>query len=497
MLPSPAGRDASSGAGASLYERHRPERTLLYQLVNEYYPALQAYLAAQGTTLPGYVERAFDDYLKCGRLEHGFLRVRCDTCHAEHLVAFSCKRRGLCPSCGARRMVESAALLVDEVLPEQPVRQWVVSFPYPLRFLFASRPAVMGQVLGIVYRVIATHLIKKAGFPRTMAHTGAVTLIQRFGSALNLNIHFHMLFLDGVYVDRPDGTVRFWWVKAPTSDELTQLTHTIARRVGRCLERQGWLTRDAENHYLASDAVDEDPMDPILGHAITYRIAVGPHQGRKVFTLQTLPACGEPFDDPVSKVAGFSLHAGVAVRAGERQKLERLCRYIARPAVSEQRLSLTPSGNVRYQLKTPYRDGTTHVIFEPLDFIARLAALVPKPRGNLIRFHGVFAPNSRHRAVVTPAKRGKSNKPKASDEGQEQSPPERRPSMTWAQRLKRVFNIDIQTCRACGGAVRIIAYIEDPVVIEKILTHLDTKNTSPQPPRLPPSRAPPQAGLFD
>lgn len=97
-------------------------------------------------------------------------------------------------------------------------------------------------------------------------------------------------------------------------------------------------------------------------------------------------------------MAGFSLHAGVAARADQRHKLERLCRYISRPAIAEQRLSLTPNGNVRYQLKTPYRDGTTYVIFEPLDFVARLAALVPMPRVNLTRFHGVFAPNSSYRA---------------------------------------------------------------------------------------------------
>jgi ribosomal protein S27E len=131
----------------------------------------------QERPLPDYVQREFEDYLRCGRLEHGFLRVRCDTCHVEHLVAFSCKRRGFCPSCGARRMAESAALLVDEVFPEQPVRQWVLSFPYPLRFLFASRPAIMGQVLGIVYRVIASHLIQKGGFTRRTARTGAVTLM--------------------------------------------------------------------------------------------------------------------------------------------------------------------------------------------------------------------------------------------------------------------------------------------------------------------------------
>jgi len=101
-----------------------------------------------------------------------------------------------------------------------------------------------------------------------------------------------------------------------------------------------------------------------------------------VFTLQTLPACGEPLDDGVGKVAGLSLHAGVAGRAAEGKKLERLRRTISRPAVSEQRLSLTANGNVRYQLKTPYRDGTTHVIFEPLDFIARLAASGSRSRAS-------------------------------------------------------------------------------------------------------------------
>jgi len=209
------------------------------------------------------------------------------------------------------------------------------------------------------------HLIKKAGFSCQTAHTGAVTLIQRFGSALNLNLHFHMLFLDGVYVERSGGCVRFRWVKAPTSAELTQLTDRIARRVGRFLERQGLLERDAQHSYLAGESVETDPMDQLLGHSITYRIAVGPQQGRQVFTLQTLPAWDDSFGDEVGKVADFSLHAGVASKAHERKKLERLCCYISRPAVSEKRLSLTPNGNIHYQLKTPYRDGTTHVIFQP------------------------------------------------------------------------------------------------------------------------------------
>jgi hypothetical protein len=135
------------------------------------------------------------------------------------------------------------------------------------------------------------------------------------------------------------------------------------------------------------------------------------------------------------------------------------CRYIARPAVSEKRLSLTGQGKVRYELKTPYRDGTTHIIFEPLDFIAKPAALVPKPRVNLTRFHGVFAPNSKH-CVVTPAGRGKGSKTKSPNGSQGQNSFERRAAMTWAQLLKRAFNIHIETCRKCGGSIIVIASIE-------------------------------------
>jgi hypothetical protein len=115
------------------------------------------------------------------------------------------------------------------------MRQWVLSFLFSLRFLFASRPEIMGRVLGIVYRMLSTHLIRKAGYTASTAHTGAVTLIQRFGGALNLNVHFHMLFLDGVYVDDTRPIMRFRRVSAPVSAELTHLAHTIADRVSRRL----------------------------------------------------------------------------------------------------------------------------------------------------------------------------------------------------------------------------------------------------------------------
>ncbi len=117
--------------------------------------------------------------------------------------------------------------------------------------------------------------------------------------------------------------------------------------------------------------------------SITYRIATGAQARRKV-TLQTLPGDAGPLEGGAGQVGGFSLHAGVAAEAHESEKLEKLCRYITRPAISEKRLSLSPQGRVRYELKTPWKNGTTHVEFEPIEFIAKLAALVPPPPTRMI-----------------------------------------------------------------------------------------------------------------
>jgi ribosomal protein S27E len=293
------------------YARHRPEETLLYQFIDDHYPDFLAQIESDGRTLPRFARREFEGYLKCGRLEHGFLRVRCTECHAEKLVAFSCKRRGFCPSCGARRMVESAALLVDEVLPAVPMRQWVLSVPFALRFLFASNATAMGEALRIVYRTISGFLIHQAGLTRATGQSGAVTLVQRFGSALNLNVHFHMLIPDGVYLTDIDPPY-FKALSVPTSTELQTLVQRISERIGRHLERKGLLVRDLDRRHLALEPGDTaDAFTDLQGHSITYRIAMGPHQGRKAFMLQSLsPSSASESTDRLAQASGFSLHAG-------------------------------------------------------------------------------------------------------------------------------------------------------------------------------------------
>ena len=364
---STATRPAPSSAAAAnpaRYQRHRPEETTLYRVVQEHLDTFLAFVDIEtgGAGLPTFVTDEFDAFLACGILAHGFLRLRCNGCAEEKLVAFSCKRRGICPSCGTRRMNEAAAHLVDHVIPKVPVRQWVLSFPIPLRSLFAVHPECLLPVLQIIHRAIATFLFNQTGQKRDQAATGAVTLIQRFGSAANLNIHLHALVLDGVYgnlatTDTIDtahpcppapAAPIFHAAGAPTRAALEALLGKIITRVLRLLTRLGHLVLEEGETYLAGCIIDpDDVMPPLQAAAANYRIAQGPRAGQKVLSLQLgprRPARAAESSALCANAHGFSLHAGVRCRADDRRGLEQLCRYITRPAISNERLSVNRAG---------------------------------------------------------------------------------------------------------------------------------------------------------
>lgn len=167
----------------------------------------------------------------------------------------------------------------------------------------------------------------------------------------------------------------------------------------------------------------------------------------------------------------------------------------SRNAVAGMR-SISPRGRVRYELKTLWKIGTTHVEFEPIDFIVKLAARVQPPRAHLTRFLGLFAPNADLRAQLTPARSAR--RPAIDAEStatptDDRTPGERRRSMTWAQRLERVFGIDVATCIHCGGAVRIVACIEEPKAIRAILAHFAKHGALGEAHDRPGPRGPPAA----
>ena len=210
------------------YDRLRPEQTTLYRLVQQHAASFIAHTeASTGAELPRFIKDEFDAFLECGILAHGFLRLRCGECGDDKLLAFSCKRRGLCSSCGARRMSQTAAHLVDHVIPHVPVRQWVLSLPIALPLLLASQPELVTSVLQVLQRMVTRHLLDRAGLMADERHGGAVTLIQRFGSAANSNIHLHCLVLDGVYRCGGDGVSSFVEAGAPSDDELQAQLQTL------------------------------------------------------------------------------------------------------------------------------------------------------------------------------------------------------------------------------------------------------------------------------
>jgi len=195
-----------------------------------------------------------------------------------------------------------------------------------------------------------------------------------------------------------------------------------------------------------------------------------------------------------ASVGGLSLHADVAVPARDRSRLERLCRYVARPPVATERLSWLPDGRILYELRHRWRDGTTHVAFLPLEFLEKLAALVSAPRVNLVRYHGILAPAARHRAAVIPTNgtvpeedlgAGRERSASSVTDG---APPGSRPqprprNYTWAELMQRVFEIDVLECPDCQGRMRILAAIHSPEAIRAILECLGL------PPRPPPIRS--------
>ena len=181
-------------ASPPAYVPRDPSHTVLYTVVTDHLETFLASLAADPDArgLPAYVQREFYDYLQCGILAHGFLRLGCDTCKHEVILAFSCKRRGFCPSCAGRRMAQTAAHLVKRVIPWVPTRQWVVSVPIPLRYWMAASQDLTATVHTIIRTTIERYYVHQAvthGIPRAKVQPGSVTFIQRFGSAINLNVY--------------------------------------------------------------------------------------------------------------------------------------------------------------------------------------------------------------------------------------------------------------------------------------------------------------------
>ena len=465
---------------ADRYERRRPEKTPLHRFITRH---LETWLLERNLgerPVPTHVEAELREYLRCGILCFGFARARCSACGHGFLVAFSCKGRGVCPSCTGRRMSQTAAHLADRVIPPVPVRQWVISVPKRLRGFLADRPAAVTALTRIFLDEIERLLGDAVGLvPDASARSplrprlGAVSFLHRFGSALNRHVHLHVCVTDGLFTPDENG-VAFLPARPVTPADLTTLTERVRRRVVRWFLRNRLLDTEAAAGMLAWEN------------------------------------------------SGFSVDASVRIALVDRDVpsyskcLEHLLRYCARPAFALERLSLLPRGNggperIRYALprhkrsqwvgpgrkRTASAPGENGVVdFSPEEFLDRLADLVPPPRRHRHRYHGVFAPNHPLRPAVTALAIGNaSSLPLPPREGRgegarnhEQPHSHDTSRIAWAKLIARIAEHFPLACPACGGDIRLIAFITDPEPIRKILLHLGEPL---EPPPLTPARGPP------
>ena len=445
-------------------------------------------------------------------------------------------------------MAGSAAHLVDRVVPNVPVRQYVLAFPYELSGLAALLPEVLAALSRIFWESLHLHYqgwAKAAGVaPSRRVETGAVTGVHRAGASLNVHVHFHLLCLDGVYVD--DGeTLRFEPAPAPTRAELTSLLQRIHARVMKWLSRRG-LLRNPDDADASNDPPEVSPAEALA--------TAGMQRG----TLLTVRESGDGAaeDDPTlvapppPRVTDavtherFNLHASVHLAASDDLGRERLCRYLTRPAFSLARLRLRRDGNVSYRVKKATRGRVTQRVMSPVETLARLAAIVPPPRYPLLRFHGVLAPRHRWRDRVVP-------RPPAPAPACKAKPQELAPALTaldapkpphahardagdgraafvvaaptvatasltttgaaeqvaphvlsiahwdrllegelyatssrldWRTLLKRTFDTDLRVCVRCGGRLIVRAAVTDPATVARMLAALCR-------PRAPPAAA--------
>ena len=441
---------AKSCCAPAVYHRRQPDRTLLYRVVQDH---LATWLALHddggGGHAPALTEREFRRYLECGILAHGFA---CADCGHDFIIAYSCKGRGVCPSCTTRRRVETAAHLVDHVFPRLPVRQWVLSLPKRLRYYLDDaklQNAVLHSLLHGIEQGLRESLPETDGGSHLPTHTnthiGAVVFIHRFGGLLNAHLHFHGVMIDGVFCGEDAEHLHLQETRL-SAEQMAHLQRTIRQRIVRLFVRRGLL-----------DKAEGQAMNTCK------------HDG------------------------GFSLEASVRIEANDRQGLERLLRYCARPAFAQERLRQLDPEHLVYESKKPGPGGKVSVLLTPHQLLDRLSALIPPPRRHRHRYYGVLAPNSPWRSAVTALAAAESardeGKAKAEAEAETEETPVRQAArFVWAMLLARIYEVFPLICPKCGGMMKIIAFIDEGEAVREILAHLGEPL---DPPRIAPAHGPP------
>jgi hypothetical protein len=362
--------------------------------------------------------------MDCGLFESGFARVVCPECRFEFLVAFSCKGRGLCPSCGAKRAAIFSELLQKKILADVAHAQWVFTLPKMLRPYFLYHRELLGELARISYETVREMMAEAADEPD--ARPGMVAVIQTFGSTLKWNPHIHAIVTRGVFLD--DGS----WHPIPF--------------------------------------VDCHNAELLFRHKV-----LGLLRDRKLITPERI-------DLLLSwRNSGFGVHNRTTVYPSDSEGLHKLACYLMRPSVNLSRLRYHKDSQLLlYEPKSGQPIEDDDPLVDPLEFLARVLIHIPEPKKHLVHFYGVYANRVRATYQAQDTARDRA------DDHADETTPRRTLSRRWAELIYRVYEVDPLDCLRCGARMKILTFIINPNVINRILDHLDKKTR----PRAPPESSP-------
>jgi len=433
-----------------------PRLTELATLVRRHLPEFEERVAEQAhRKVPGYALDQLRALSRCGDFNRGFVHLKCSKCDQGRIVPFVCRSR-LCPSCCGRTMAERAAWLVDRVLyAGARWRQYVITFPAPLAVGLCFRAALAGAVTRVCMRVLFEFQKARASPKKRATGTarpGAVVWVQRFSDGAGAWLHLHVLAPDGLFRQLPDALeVPFESQPPPSPQEVRALVRTIATRV----------------HGLLRRRAPAAPDDPLLERCAAQQ---------PVALRQPTPPPARPRNkNPLqAQHAEFTLHASTSSPPHCPEQLERLCKYMARPPIPNGRLRIRDDDRVEFTLRRPRR-GVRKLLFDPIALLGRMAALIPRPKTNLVLYFGCLSAASPvYRAVVPAPPDPTRNRPVA---------PARPRVMRHADLIARVFLVDILSC-PCGGRLDFVRAVSEPNVVQAILAGIILSNQAT--PRAPP-----------
>jgi len=414
---------------ATRYRARNPRVTPLYHLFDVHFDEVRGQWEERYERRYGFWRSFVDEqvlrYLDCGLFENGFARIRCPECAEEVLLAFSCKTRELCPSCAAKRSAATAELLAEEVLEEVGHAQWVFVIPKMLRPHFLHHRELLGGLARAAWKTVLELMCAAAGDDGM--RPGMVAVVQTAGDLANWHPHVHAL-----------------------------------------VSRGGW---SQGREWIPVAFVDEHAAELLFRHKV-------------IKLLQGVGLLSEERTELLVswRHTGFSVHNRVRVEPEDQRAVERLARYIMRPPISLERMSWDGEGEVRYRRKRGHESsglGEREVEeFDPAEFLARVIMHIPEPRRHLVRYYGWYSNVSRGKRRKVETENGEAG---VADTGPDsraaraESRDARALRRSWAQLIKRIYEVDPLMCPSCGSEMKVIAFITEHDVVDAILRHLEHK----------------------